>query len=261
MDLSYILILFAIGFVGSFISGLVGIGGAIINFPLLLYIPIVLGFEGFTAQEVSSITAVQVFFATLLAILVLRKSGYIHKSLVIYMGSAIVLGSFIGGFGSKFLSGSTINIIYGLLAFVAAVMMFLPKKNKEHKDINSISFHKGVASFIAVFIGIASGIVGAAGAFITVPVMLLILKIPTRIAIASSLVITFLSSFGTTTGKLLAGHVLWTPTIIIVIASTIASPIGALISKKLNTRALQWVLSFLIGATAIKIGIDIFLNL
>jgi uncharacterized membrane protein YfcA len=86
-----------------------------------------------------------------------------------------------------------------------------------------------------------------------------ILKIPTRIAIATSLAITFISSFGTTTGKLLAGHVPLIPTVIIVVASTITSPIGAYISKKLNTKALQWVLSFLIGATAIKIGLDIFL--
>ncbi len=259
MDVSLMFILFAIGFIGSFMSGMVGIGGAIINFPLLLYIPIALGFAGFTPQEVSSISAVQVFFATLSAMFVLKKSGHINKSLVVYMGSAIVIGSFIGGYGSKFLPGFTISIIYGALAFIASVMMFLPKKNNVQADMNAITFHKGTASFIAVFIGIASGIVGAAGAFITVPVMLVILKIPTRTAIATSLAITFISSIGTTTGKLMAGHVLLVPTVIIVIASMIASPIGAFISDKLNTKVLQWVLSFLIGATALKIGLDIFL--
>lgn len=258
MDLSYMLVLFAIGFVGSFVSGLVGIGGAIINFPLLLYIPSALGFAGFSPQEVSSITAVQVFFATLSAIFVMKKSGYINKLLVIYMGTAIVIGSFIGGYGSKFLPGTLINITYVATALIAAVMMFLPKRNNEFTDMNAMSFNKGLVSLIAVCIGIASGIVGAAGAFITVPIMLVILKIPTRVAISSSLAITFISSIGTTAGKFMGGNVHVMPIVIIVLASIIASPIGATISKKLNTKALQGILSVLIGATALKIMFDFF---
>ncbi|MGQ0422150.1 TSUP family transporter, partial [Bacillus sp. HC-Mk] len=62
--MSGVLLLFIIGFIGSFISGMVGIGGAIINYPMILYIPVLLGFTGYTSHEVSGITAVQVFFAT-----------------------------------------------------------------------------------------------------------------------------------------------------------------------------------------------------
>ncbi|MEH7609292.1 sulfite exporter TauE/SafE family protein, partial [Priestia megaterium] len=39
MDLTFIITLFLIGFIGSFISGMVGIGGSVINYPMLLYIP------------------------------------------------------------------------------------------------------------------------------------------------------------------------------------------------------------------------------
>ena len=64
MDISFIITIFLIGLVGSFISGMLGIGGAIINFPMLLYIPAMLGVGHFTAHQVSGITAIQVFFAT-----------------------------------------------------------------------------------------------------------------------------------------------------------------------------------------------------
>lgn len=43
---------------------MVGIGGSIINYPLLLYVPPFFEFAAFSAQEVSGISAVQVFFAT-----------------------------------------------------------------------------------------------------------------------------------------------------------------------------------------------------
>jgi uncharacterized membrane protein YfcA len=259
VDLMFIVLLFLIGFIGSMISGMVGIGGSIIKYPMLLYIPPLLGFAAFTAQEVSAISAVQVFFATLAGIIAYRKGGFINKPLLIYMGSAIVIGSFLGGYGSKFMPDATINLTYAILALVAAIMMLWPKKIKEDTDLSQITFNKLMATSIAAVIGIVSGIVGAAGAFITVPVMLVLLKIPTRVAIATSLAITFVSSIGSTAGKLMGGHMLLIPSIVMVIASTIASPLGVMVSKKLNTKLLQWILAALVIATVIKIWTDILL--
>ncbi|WP_239614971.1 sulfite exporter TauE/SafE family protein [Cohnella mopanensis] len=257
LDWGLIAVLFAIGFVGSMISGMVGIGGSIIKYPMLLYIPPALGFAAFTAQEVSAISAVQVFFATIAGVFAFRKGGFINKALVMVMGVAIVVGSFAGGYGSKFLSDSAINVTYAVLALIAAIMMFFPKKAEENGDFTKLTFNKPLAFVLAGIIGIVSGIVGAAGAFITVPVMLVILRIPTRVAIASSLAITFISSIGSTAGKLLGGHMLLVPSVVMVIASLLAAPLGALISKKINTKALQWILIALITATVVKIWTDL----
>ncbi|WP_068776248.1 sulfite exporter TauE/SafE family protein [Paenibacillus sp. FJAT-26967] len=257
LDFAWILTLFVIGFVGSFISGMVGIGGSIIKYPMLLYIPPAFGFIAFTAQEVSAISAVQVFFATLAGIFAYRKGNMINKKLVIAMGIPIVIGSFAGGYGSKFLPDSAINLTYAVLALVAAIMMFMPKKGEEDGDFSNLSFHVPVAAVSATLVGILSGIVGAAGAFITVPIMLVILKIPTRVAIASSLAITFISSIGSSVGKVMGGHMLLVPSIIMVVASIIASPLGAKAGQKMNIKVLQWILAGLITATVIKIWIDI----
>lgn len=256
LDFGWLVTLFAIGFIGSFISGMVGIGGSIIKYPMLLYIPPALGFVAFTAQEVSAVSAVQVFFATIAGVFAYRKSGLINKQLVLYMGIPIVIGSFIGGYGSKFLPDSAINLTYAVLALVAAIMMFLPKKGQEG-DYAKLQFNKMIAGLSAAIVGILSGVVGAAGAFITVPIMLVVLKIPTRVAIASSLAITFISSIGSTAGKVMGGHMLLVPSIIMVVASIIGSPIGAKIGQKLNVKVLQMVLALLITATVIKIWLDI----
>lgn len=256
-DITWILTLFIIGFIGSLISGMVGIGGSIIKYPMLLYIPPAFGFIAFTAQEVSAISAVQVFFATLAGMFAFRKGGYINKSLVLSMGIAIVIGSFVGGYGSRYLPDAAINLTYAFLALLAAIMMFLPKKGREDGDYTKLQFNKPLAASLAAIIGVLAGIVGAAGAFIIVPVMLVVLKIPTRVAIASSLAITFISSIGSTVGKFMGGHMLLLPSIVMIIASTIASPIGAQISKHLNTKVLQGILAALITGTVIKIWMDI----
>jgi len=257
LDLMWMLVLFAIGFVGSLISGMVGIGGSIIKYPMLLYIPPALGFIAFTAQEVAAVSAIQVFFATLAGMLAYRKGGLIHGRLVLDMGLPIVLGSFLGGYGSSWLPDGAINMIYAVMALAAAVMMFLPKRGSEDGDDAPLTYHRALAAGSAAVVGLLSGIVGAAGAFITVPIMLVLLRIPTRVAIASSLAITFISSIGTATGKIMGGHMLWLPAAIMVVASVIASPIGAAVGKRMKVKALQWILAALITATVIKIWIDI----
>lgn len=257
LSISFIITIFLIGFIGSYISGMVGIGGSIIKYPMLLYIPPLFGLAAFTAHEVSGISAVQVFFATIGGVWAYRKGGYLNKTLIIYMGSAILLGSFIGGFGSKMMSEGGINLIYGILALIAAVMMFIPNKGVDDIPLDQVKFNKWLAAALALVVGIGAGIVGAAGAFLLVPIMLVVLKIPTRMTIATSLAITFISSIGSTVGKLTTGQVDYIPALIMVVASLIASPLGAAAGKKMSTKLLQIILAVLILATAIKIWLDI----
>lgn len=89
MDFSimYIVVIFAIGFVGSFVSGMLGVGGSIIKYPMLLYIPPLFGLAAFTAHEVSGISAVQVLFASAAGVWAYRKGGLLNKQLILYMGA------------------------------------------------------------------------------------------------------------------------------------------------------------------------------
>jgi uncharacterized protein len=257
MDLGFIIVIFLIGFIGSYISGMLGIGGSIIKYPMLLYIPPIFGLAAFSAHEVSGISAVQVFFATIGGVWAYRKGGYLNKTLIAYMGGAILIGSFIGGYGSKMMSEGGINLVYGVLALIAAVMMFIPKKGIDDIPLDQVKFNKWLAASLALIVGIGAGIVGAAGAFLLVPIMLVVLKIPTRMTIASSLAITFISSIGATVGKITTGQVDYLPALVMVVASLIASPLGAMAGKKVNTKILQYILAFLILATAVKIWMDI----
>ncbi|KJE27356.1 sulfite exporter TauE/SafE family protein [Geobacillus thermoleovorans] len=257
VSLAFLIVIFLIGFIGSFISGMVGIGGSIIKYPMLLYLPPLFGLAAFSAHEVSGISAVQVFFATIGGVWAYRKSGYLNKSLILYMGVSILIGSFVGGYGSKLMSEGTINVVYGVLAALAAIMMFVPKKGIDDIPIEQVTFNKWLAAALAFLIGVGSGIVGAAGAFLLVPVMLVVLKIPTRMTIATSLAVTFISSIGSTFGKIATGQVDYLPALIMVVASLLASPLGAKAGQKMNTKVLQIILAVLILATAVKIWVDI----
>ncbi|WP_411842413.1 sulfite exporter TauE/SafE family protein [Salinicoccus sp. HZC-1] len=257
MDFTFITVIFLIGFIGSFISGMVGIGGSIIKYPMLLFIPAILGVASFTPHEVAGISAVQVFFATIGGVWAYRNSGYLNMKLISYMGVSILVGSLAGGYGSEFLSEAQINIIYAVLATIAVIMMFTPRKEIDFSPGDTLEFNGFLASALSLITGLAAGIVGAAGAFILVPIMLVVLKIPTRVTIATSLAVTFISSIGTTIGKVATEQVLYGPALIMIIASLIASPLGAKAGQKMNVKILQWILAVLILGTSLKIWTEI----
>ncbi|MNP60297.1 Sulfite exporter TauE/SafE [compost metagenome] len=105
----------------------------------------------------------------------------------------------------------------------------------------------------AFLVGIVSGIVGAGGAFILIPIMLTVLRIPTRTTIASSLAIVFISAIGGVIGKITGGAIPVWPTLFTVIGSLIGAPLGSRVSTKMNVKLLRYGLVVLIGITAIKV--------
>lgn len=237
---------------------MVGIGGSIIKYPMLLYIPPLLGLTAFTAHEVSGINAVQVLFASISGVLVYRHGNYLNKDLILYMGTSILVGGLAGSFLSDFLSENSINIVYAILATIAVVLMLLPKPaEREQGDLSEVTFNKPLAAILALIVGVSAGVVGAGGAFILVPIMIVVLKIPTHMTIASSLAITFIASIGTALGKVSTGQVPFWPALIMVIASLIGAPLGAATGKRANTKVLQWILAILIAASAGKIWLEL----
>jgi uncharacterized membrane protein YfcA len=151
-------------------------------------------------------------------------------------------------------------LVYAILATIAAVMMFIPKKGQEERPVEEVTFNRTLAVAAALVVGTASGIVGAGGAFLLVPVMLSVLKIPTRMTIATSLAITFISSIGAVGGKLMADHILLQPSLVLIVASLLAAPLGSKVSRLMNPRMLQAVLSVLIVGTTVKIWSDILMK-
>lgn len=176
------------------------------------------------------------------------------------MGVSILIGSFVGGLGSTHMPEGGINVVYGILAIIAAVMLLISKKGLDDRPLEQIKFNKCLSASLALIAGIGAGIVGAGGAFLLLPIMLTVLKIPTRMTIASSLAITLISSIGAIAGIASRGQVEFLPSLIMVVASLLASPLGAMAGKKVNTKILQIILALLIFAVAVKIWVDILVS-
>ena len=155
------------------------------------------------------------------------------------------------------MSEGGVNIIYGILALLAAIMMFVPKKGIDNIPLNQVKFNKWLAALLAFVIGIGAGIVGAGGSFSISTDYASCFKDPYK----NDNCFLFSHHFSLIDRirywKVSTGQVEYLPALIIVIASIIASPIGAKIGKNTNTKVLQVILSILIFVTAAKIWLDI----
>src|SRR5260370_17420887 len=63
MTLAFALTLVLLGGVGAFVAGLLGVGGAIVMIPLLLYVPPLLGVGSFDVKTAAATTMAQVLGA------------------------------------------------------------------------------------------------------------------------------------------------------------------------------------------------------
>ncbi len=253
MNTSFLGTLVALGLGGGFLSGLLGLGGAIFMIPLLLYVPPLLGVGQFDMKQVAAISMVQVLSASLTGVIVHNKNKFVSKSLLIYMGLCNAIGNLAGSFYSQHTKSSFLLAIFATMAVIAAVAMFVPKR-EQGKGVtpDELEYNKPLAMVFSLAIGVFGGMVGAPGAFLYIPVMIYLLNIPTRIVIGSTLGIVFFGAVAGTIGKMATGQIVWPAALALVVGTVPGAQFGGGVSKRVNTKYLRIAIAVIIAITGIK---------
>lgn len=259
MTFAFFLFLFCSGSGVGFLSGLLGIGGGIVMFPILLYLPPLLGFQGIDVKSITGLTMMQGFFASLSAMLFYRSQKLVNKSLVLTLGLSLFLSSLAGAIVSRGVSDKSLLFIFGVMALAASVMMFIPRSySKDDVREDKVEFHKPTAILVGLVVGFFIGMVGQGGAFIIIPILLYVLRVPLRVALGSTLAIGLFSSTAGLAGKIATGQVPFKIAGVLLLGAIPFAQLGGHVSQKTGTKLLRWLLALLISATAIKIWYDLY---
>lgn len=245
--------LVALGLGGGFLSGLLGLGGAIFMIPLLLYVPPLLGLGQFDMKQVAAISMVQVLAASFTGVLVHNKHRFVSRSLLVTMGACNAVGNLAGSLYSGQTKSSFLLAVFATLAVIASVVMFVPRREQGTEvSPDELDYNRPAAVVASLAIGTFGGMVGAPGAFIYIPVMIYLLNIPTRIVIGSTLGIVFLGAIAGTIGKMATGQIIWPAAIALVVGTVPGARFGGNMSKKIDARYLRIVIAVIIAVTGIK---------
>ncbi|AHW68028.2 MULTISPECIES: sulfite exporter TauE/SafE family protein [Staphylococcus] len=249
ISITVIIVMLVIGILGGFISGLVGIGGAIVIYPALLLLPPLFGLPTYSAYIASGLTSSQVFFSTLSGSLKAYKNKNFSRTLILNMGSGMVIGSILGALLATVFNSQFVNVIYIIIALLALILMFI----KVTPSTSHIKFNRVLLITIGGIIGLVSGIVGAGGAFIIIPVLLVIFKLPMNMVVTNSIVIAFISSIGAFIIKLLQGYIPINSAIPLILGSILFTPLGMKIGQKIPDSIQKGIVSILIVIAIIKL--------
>src|SRR5262245_26019038 len=259
MSAAFALTLVALGFVGALVSGLVGVGGAIVMIPLLYYVPPLLGVGSLDIKHVAGVTMAQVLAASAVGAWTHGRHARVHRPLALTGGAAMAFGSLIGAIASRHVGGRVLLAIFAAMTTAALPLMFVRPVELASATAEGtrMPLNRPAAIVWPGLIGLASGLVGAGGAFLLVPVLIAVLRVPVRMSIGTSLAMTSVSAAMGFFGKVVTAQVPLWPAVAVVTGSLVGAPVGARLSHRAPVAVLRAVLAALIAIVTVRVWVDV----
>lgn len=248
------------GTISGFLAGLLGIGGGMILIPLMLLVFNHLGFSQNIAMHMAIATGMaSVLFTTSSAVLAHHKYGTIDWKLVGTLSPGLVIGGLLGGSEIfQVINASWLSLFFAIFIIYSSIQMIF---NKIPATVRRLPGLIGLFSF-SLFTGIFASLIGAGGAFITVPFMIWC-NIKPHKAMASSSGLGFPIAASATIGYVYGswGNVdlpdyslgfIYLPALLsIALMSVLTAPLGARMVNKLNVSQLKRIFGVTLFLVAI----------
>jgi uncharacterized membrane protein YfcA len=239
-----------LGLACGYLAGLLGIGGGMLMVPFLTHFLSQQGLQADMAVKMAIATSMAtIMFTSLSSVRAHHQRGAVRWDIVRTLAPGIVLGSLLASLGVfSLLKGRYLAISFALFVGFSATQMVLNKKPKPTRQLPGTAGRIGAGGLI----GFLSGLVGAGGAFVSVPFMSWC-NVPIHQAIATSAALGFPIAVANVTGYVLAGQGLearpdasfgyvWLPALaVIACASVMTAPLGARAAHALPVAQLKRV--------------------
>lgn len=252
-----IVTLFFISTLGGFLAGFLGLGGAVVMIPLMLTVPPLVNVGTLTMKSVAGLSMVQVLFSSMSGIIIHKKNNYVHYQSLLLIGIPMGLFALIGSYFSKYLNNEHMLVLFACVILLAFFLLFFDRNRQELIDVKAIVVNRKLSLGIGAVIGTISGIVGAGGGFILIPLMVKVLKLPLKITIGTSLGIVFIGAIFGSIGKILSFQVEYMFLLPVIIGSLLAARLGARVSKVTPSKTLRSILLVVIALSFLQVMVKI----
>lgn len=267
--MEYILLII-LGLVAGTIGSLVGLGGGIIIVPALLFLGSSTALLSEVSPQIAAGTSLLVIIFTGLSstISYYKQKRVDYKSgLILFIGSgpAGILGAWV----NKQLNVDTFSIWFGVfMIFISFVLMFKdklkPRKKKTQKGIyrtftdeagNEVEygFNPVTGIMISFIVGFLGGLLGIGGGSLMVPALILLFFFPPHIAVATSMLLLFLTSVTSSIAHIALGNINWLYAIALIPGAWFGGKLGAWMNQKLPSKTIVVLLRVVLIIVGIRL--------
>ncbi len=226
--------------------GLIGSGGSILTVPVLVYL--------FNIEPVLA-TGYSLFIVGLTALV--GSIHYMKENLLNYKTALVFsIPAFIAVFFTRiyiipFLpdvvislneyamtKGTFLLIVFAVLMLMSSISMI--RNKKEESVLENINFNYPLIFAEGFVVGLLTGLVGAGGGFLIIPALVLLAKLPMKMAVGTSLLIIAIKSLIGFTGDIGSGQIInWLFLFEISAVAVIGIFIGSFLSKRISGTKLK----------------------
>jgi len=238
--LSEIIGVFIVIFSSAVLGSMIGVGGGFLIVPLLT-----LGL-GIPIHNAIALSLLSIIAVASSATVTYASSGYIDYKLGLILETTTVLGAFTGARICILLSPSILMITFGVLLIYVGYRMIKKIEFKEEAKLRELPLNRLSAGIISSFFaGLSSGLLGIGGGILKVPIMVLILGIPTRVAIGTS---EFMISITSASGSYVyykAGILNTTLAGSAIIGGFLGAQLGSRLGIKIRVKLIRMIFGFI----------------
>ncbi|ACK65008.1 protein of unknown function DUF81 [Rippkaea orientalis PCC 8801] len=218
-------ILVASGLLSGLLAGLFGIGGGMVLVPLLITL-------NYTPVQAVATSSLAIIITSISGSWQNWRMGYLDLNRVILLGFPALITAQIGVYIATLLPDYLLLTYFGILLIINIFLgnfnhQLLGKKTSN----NSLNFSVTIARLATGgTAGFLAGLFGIGGGAIMVPLQMLLLNEPIKIAIQTSLGVIVITAISSTIGHSITGNVLFGVGLIV--------GVGGLIGAQISTRFL-----------------------
>jgi len=237
------------------ISSMVGIGGGIINTPLLI---IIFGLTAQTAPATALVAALFVAAASTVAYYRQDPRPIMFKP-GLFLAVMTIPGSLVGvALRELIVDDFVLRLIFGIALFPVAIkMLFAKKKGKaddiESFDFSSLSRNRLILALFGGFIGgISAGLLGIGGGAVVVPVLIILMGLPIHAAVATSMFTMIFTAAAGTARNMIGGHIDPFYALALGIGIVVGAQIGPKLAIRVNAVQLKQVFGLVLVFPLVK---------
>ena len=258
MDPTLVVVFVVLGAIVGFLAGLLGIGGGMTMVPLLT---LVFSREGFAPEHVVHMAIATATATILFTSISSTREHQLHRAILWHVVAAwrpgVIVGSLVGPQIVGAMSTAPLSAFFGVFVAFAATNIWIDRQPKPTHELPG----RGGLIAVGTGIGIIASMVGAGGAFMTVPFMTAC-NVPMRNCVATSAALGLPVAAAATIGFVIAGigqtglpphtigYVHLPALFVIVAASVISAPFGARAAHRWPVKTLKRAFAFVLYALA-----------